>query len=214
MRWLCQMEAARIRLHNSFRTPVYVAIRSPRPVVLFSHVPRAHYTRHNRESFDLFDVEACKEKGNPMSREYIGTVVLFFRLHLDAIIHWTFASSPTIEIILLRIGVQSRCSNAQPSDLIQWDGGLLSSHFFACKLVSHSRMQPISHRGRGRANPHNFQSGPGYRLAREDRMLATQARRNAAGVGLVFEADLATDRHPSHWILEGVALVLTRGPYV
>lgn len=36
----------------------------------------------------------------------------------------------------------------------------------------------------------------------------TQQRRNAMGVGLVFEADLATDVHPSHWVLQGVALVL------
>lgn len=34
-----------------------------------------------------------------------------------------------------------------------------------------------------------------------------QARRNAMGVGLVFEADLASQEHPSHWVLQGVALV-------
>ncbi|KEG14252.1 putative dynein heavy chain [Trypanosoma grayi] len=36
----------------------------------------------------------------------------------------------------------------------------------------------------------------------------TSDRRNAAGVGLVFEADLATDAHPSLWTLESVALIL------
>lgn len=36
----------------------------------------------------------------------------------------------------------------------------------------------------------------------------TQARRSAMGVGLVMEADLATDMHPSHWVLQGAALVL------
>eukprot|EP00992_Anisonema_acinus_P002258 TRINITY_DN10608_c1_g1_i2.p1 TRINITY_DN10608_c1_g1~~TRINITY_DN10608_c1_g1_i2.p1 ORF type:complete len:2266 (+),score=796.72 TRINITY_DN10608_c1_g1_i2:1-6798(+) len=36
----------------------------------------------------------------------------------------------------------------------------------------------------------------------------TQGRRSPAGVGLVFEADLATEMHPSHWVLEGVAVVL------
>jgi dynein heavy chain len=36
----------------------------------------------------------------------------------------------------------------------------------------------------------------------------TQARKNAMGVGLVFEADLATTEHTSHWVLQGVALVL------
>jgi hypothetical protein len=36
----------------------------------------------------------------------------------------------------------------------------------------------------------------------------TQARRNAMGVGLVFEADLASSDHDSHWILQGVALCL------
>jgi dynein heavy chain len=36
----------------------------------------------------------------------------------------------------------------------------------------------------------------------------TQSRRNAMGGGLVFEADLATGEHPSHWVLQGVALVL------
>jgi dynein heavy chain len=29
----------------------------------------------------------------------------------------------------------------------------------------------------------------------------TQARKNAMGVGLVFEADIKTKQHPSHWIL-------------
>jgi dynein heavy chain len=36
----------------------------------------------------------------------------------------------------------------------------------------------------------------------------TQNRRNAKGVGHVFDADLNTDHHPSHWILQGAALVL------
>jgi len=36
----------------------------------------------------------------------------------------------------------------------------------------------------------------------------TQQRKNAMGVGLVFEADLATSEHLSHWILQGVALML------
>ncbi|XP_011874224.1 PREDICTED: dynein heavy chain 10, axonemal [Vollenhovia emeryi] len=36
----------------------------------------------------------------------------------------------------------------------------------------------------------------------------TSSRRNALGVGLVFEADLATPEHISHWILQGVCLVL------
>jgi dynein heavy chain, axonemal len=36
----------------------------------------------------------------------------------------------------------------------------------------------------------------------------TQARRNAMGVGLVFEADLATHEHTSHWVLQGVSLCL------
>lgn len=36
----------------------------------------------------------------------------------------------------------------------------------------------------------------------------TQSRKSAMGVGLVFEADLRTEKHQSHWILQGVALVL------
>jgi dynein heavy chain len=36
----------------------------------------------------------------------------------------------------------------------------------------------------------------------------TQNRRNAMGVGLVFEADLATSEHSSHWVLQGVSLCL------
>jgi len=36
----------------------------------------------------------------------------------------------------------------------------------------------------------------------------TQDRRNAMGAGLVFEADLATTMHTSHWILQGTSLVL------
>lgn len=36
----------------------------------------------------------------------------------------------------------------------------------------------------------------------------TQLRRNAMGVGLVCEADLKTDQHISHWILQGVAMML------
>lgn len=36
----------------------------------------------------------------------------------------------------------------------------------------------------------------------------TQLRRNAMGVGLVFEANLSTKEHVSIWILQGVALML------
>jgi dynein heavy chain len=36
----------------------------------------------------------------------------------------------------------------------------------------------------------------------------TQQRRNAKGVGLVFEADLTSKDHPSLWVLQGVALCL------
>jgi len=36
----------------------------------------------------------------------------------------------------------------------------------------------------------------------------TSSRRNAMGVGLVFEANLATKQHQSHWILQGTALCL------
>jgi dynein heavy chain len=36
----------------------------------------------------------------------------------------------------------------------------------------------------------------------------TQLRRNAMGVGLVFEANLTTKEHPSIWVLQGVACML------
>lgn len=36
----------------------------------------------------------------------------------------------------------------------------------------------------------------------------TQQRRNAMGVGLVFESDLTSNEHNSHWILQGVCVVL------
>jgi hypothetical protein len=36
----------------------------------------------------------------------------------------------------------------------------------------------------------------------------TSLRRNAMGVGLVFEADLYTEEHTSHWVLQGVCLTL------
>ncbi|CAL7939586.1 unnamed protein product [Xylocopa violacea] len=36
----------------------------------------------------------------------------------------------------------------------------------------------------------------------------TSNRRNAMGVGLVFEANLATTEHISHWVLQGVCLIL------
>ncbi|KAJ3018931.1 Dynein heavy chain 10, axonemal [Thoreauomyces humboldtii] len=36
----------------------------------------------------------------------------------------------------------------------------------------------------------------------------TQQRRNAGGVGWVFDADLGTTDHISHWVLQGVCLVL------
>lgn len=36
----------------------------------------------------------------------------------------------------------------------------------------------------------------------------TSLRRNAMGIGLVFEADLRTPEHTSHWILQGVCLIL------
>ena len=36
----------------------------------------------------------------------------------------------------------------------------------------------------------------------------TQQRKNAMGFGQCFEADLFSNHHPSHWVLQGVALSL------
>ncbi|KAI9009714.1 dynein heavy chain and region D6 of dynein motor-domain-containing protein [Gaertneriomyces semiglobifer] len=36
----------------------------------------------------------------------------------------------------------------------------------------------------------------------------TQQRRNASGIGWVFDADLSTKDHSSHWVLQGVCLLL------
>lgn len=36
----------------------------------------------------------------------------------------------------------------------------------------------------------------------------TQRRRNAMGEGYVFTAELKSEEHPSHWTLQGVALML------
>ena len=36
----------------------------------------------------------------------------------------------------------------------------------------------------------------------------TSDRKSPAGVGMVFEADLDTKEHSSHWVLQGTALVL------
>ncbi len=46
-------------------------------------------------------------------------------------------------------------------------------------------------------------------------MYVTQQRRNAAGVGLVFEADLDTTEHSSLWVLQvlRVAAVFVISPY-
>ena len=42
----------------------------------------------------------------------------------------------------------------------------------------------------------------------ETPVYVTQDRGNAMGVGFVFKADLSTFSHPSHWVLQGCALVL------
>merc|ERR1711881_781732 len=42
----------------------------------------------------------------------------------------------------------------------------------------------------------------------ETPVYTTSDRRNAMGVGLVFEANLATRNHKSHWVLQGVCLTL------
>ena len=39
----------------------------------------------------------------------------------------------------------------------------------------------------------------------------TPERRNAMGVGLGFEVDLDTMDHESHWILQGVCLLMNTG---
>ncbi|XP_005108807.2 dynein heavy chain 10, axonemal [Aplysia californica] len=52
----------------------------------------------------------------------------------------------------------------------------------------------------------------GHRLKLQNTFRApvyvTSQRRNAMGVGLVFEADLATKEHISHWVLQGLCLIL------
>uniref|UniRef100_A0A8C2AJS1 Dynein heavy chain 10, axonemal-like n=1 Tax=Cyprinus carpio TaxID=7962 RepID=A0A8C2AJS1_CYPCA len=50
-----------------------------------------------------------------------------------------------------------------------------------------------------RSKPRNTLRTPVY---------TTSMRRNAMGVGLVFEADLFTTKHISHWVLQGVCLCL------
>lgn len=52
--------------------------------------------------------------------------------------------------------------------------------------------------------PHAFPSQNTFRTP----VYTTSTRRNAMGVGLVFEADLFTTRHISHWVLQGVCLTL------
>jgi len=51
-----------------------------------------------------------------------------------------------------------------------------------------------------------------HRLKKQNTFLTpvyvTSQRRNAMGVGLVVEADLATIEHSSHWVLQGVCLIL------
>lgn len=53
-----------------------------------------------------------------------------------------------------------------------------------------------------------------YRLKLQNTFRApvytTSLRRNAMGVGLVFEADLGTTEDVSHWILQGVCLVMNQ----
>ncbi|TMW44407.1 hypothetical protein DOY81_010519, partial [Sarcophaga bullata] len=53
-----------------------------------------------------------------------------------------------------------------------------------------------------------------YRLKLQNTFRApvytTSQRRNAMGVGLVFEADLATTEDLSHWVLQGVCLTLNK----
>lgn len=36
----------------------------------------------------------------------------------------------------------------------------------------------------------------------------TQARKNAMGVGYVFDANLRTEKDPSHWVLQGIGMCL------
>ena len=50
-----------------------------------------------------------------------------------------------------------------------------------------------------RVNLNNSLAAPVY---------VTSDRRNAMGIGLVFEASLPTKKDPSHWILNGVCLLL------
>ena len=38
----------------------------------------------------------------------------------------------------------------------------------------------------------------------------TSMRRNAMGTGLVFEADITSFDHASHWVLQGVCLTLNQ----
>lgn len=62
-----------------------------------------------------------------------------------------------------------------------------------------------------RLNPSNPEGmSPAFPLQNTFRtpVYTTSMRRNAMGVGLVFEADLFTTKHISHWVLQGVCLTL------
>lgn len=70
--------------------------------------------------------------------------------------------------------------------------------------VKNAQARPLS----GASNPEGLSPASPLQNTFRTPVYTTSMRRNAMGVGLVFEADLFTAKHISHWVLQGVCLTL------
>lgn len=127
---------------------------------------------------------ACRKRNWPLDRSTLFTKVT------KVVDHTAIAERPEFGCYLCGLHLEGAAWDVERGCLRKQDPKVLVTELPVMQVV------PIE---ASKLKLHNTFRTPVY---------MTQARRNAMGVGLVFEADLHTEEHASHWTLQGAALVL------
>jgi dynein heavy chain len=127
---------------------------------------------------------ACREKGWPLDRSTLYTKVTTFIDPSEIV------EKPQFGCFISGLYLEGAAWDLQTSELRRQDPKVVVTELPILQVI------PIE---ASKLKLANMFRAPVY---------VTQSRRNAMGVGLVFEADLSTHEHSSHWVLQGVSLCL------
>lgn len=129
---------------------------------------------------------ACRAKGWPLDKSSLYTKVTSYRSPEDV----PDSAKPELGCFVTGLHLEGASWDFQKNELKRQEPKELITELPVVQIV------PVE---QSKLKLHNTLRTPVY---------VTQSRRDAMGNGLVFEADLPTSQHTSHWILQGAAIVL------